>query len=210
MTDSGSQQGHSPSTFRLLCQSFCDAVSHDSHCPVSGCHRPLSYPQTDVFLVCFSLISPASYENVRAKWYPEVSHHCPNTPILLVGTKLDLRDDPETMKTLSEKRLAPISYAQGLQMAKEISAVKYLECSALTQKGLKVRRTQSITKFSRDHLTRPPLPVGFRRRDSGCTQPDRGEEDQEVCSALKRKLSSTQSQVAKRVTAISRPRFLFH
>eukprot|EP00035_Acanthoeca_spectabilis_P020341 m.432411 g.432411 ORF g.432411 m.432411 type:complete len:192 (+) comp17430_c0_seq1:266-841(+) len=99
--------------------------------------RPLSYPQTDVFLVCFSLISPASYENVRAKWYPEVSHHCPNTPILLVGTKLDLRDDPETMKTLSEKRLAPISYAQGLQMAKEISAVKYLECSALTQKGLK-------------------------------------------------------------------------
>merc|ERR1712062_411342 len=53
--------------------------------------RPLSYPQTDVFLVCFSLTSPASYENVRAKWYPEVSHHCPNTPIILVGTKLDLR-----------------------------------------------------------------------------------------------------------------------
>jgi len=56
--------------------------------------RPLSYPQTDVFLICFSLVSPASYENVRAKWFPEVSHHCPNTPVILVGTKLDLRDDP--------------------------------------------------------------------------------------------------------------------
>ncbi|XP_064635184.1 ras-related C3 botulinum toxin substrate 1 isoform X2 [Lineus longissimus] len=99
--------------------------------------RPLSYPQTDVFLICFSLISPASFENVRAKWYPEVSHHCPNTPIILVGTKLDLREDKETLEKLKEKRLAPIGYPQGLSMQKEISATKYLECSALTQKGLK-------------------------------------------------------------------------
>jgi len=99
--------------------------------------RPLSYPQTDVFLVCFSLTSPASYENVRAKWYPEVSHHCPNTPIILVGTKLDLRDDKETLEKLREKKLVATSTGQGLQMSKEISAVKYLECSALTQKGLK-------------------------------------------------------------------------
>lgn len=35
--------------------------------------RPLSYPQTDVFLVCFSVTSPASFENVKEKWFPEVS-----------------------------------------------------------------------------------------------------------------------------------------
>jgi len=99
--------------------------------------RPLSYPQTDVFLICFSIISPASFENVRAKWYPEVSHHCPNTPVVLVGTKLDLRDDQDTNDLLAKKNLQPLTYAQGLQMAKEINAVKYLECSALTQKGLK-------------------------------------------------------------------------
>ena len=58
--------------------------------------RPLSYPQTDVFLVCFSLISPASFVNVAEKWVPEVEHHCPNTPIVLAGTKLDLRDDAAT------------------------------------------------------------------------------------------------------------------
>uniref|UniRef100_A0A090XC55 Putative ras-related c3 botulinum toxin substrate 1 n=1 Tax=Ixodes ricinus TaxID=34613 RepID=A0A090XC55_IXORI len=102
--------------------------------PVSG---HVSYPQTDVFLICFSLVNPASFENVRAKWYPEVSHHCPNTPIILVGTKLDLREDKETVEKLRERKLAPITYPQGLAMAKEIGSVKYLECSALTQKGLK-------------------------------------------------------------------------
>ena len=71
------------------------------------------------------------------QWYPEVAHHCPNTPIILVGTKLDLRDDKDYIEKLKEKKLAPITYPQGLSMAKEINAVKYLECSALSQKGLK-------------------------------------------------------------------------
>nr|3SBD_A Chain A, Ras-related C3 botulinum toxin substrate 1 [Homo sapiens]3SBD_B Chain B, Ras-related C3 botulinum toxin substrate 1 [Homo sapiens]3SBE_A Chain A, Ras-related C3 botulinum toxin substrate 1 [Homo sapiens] len=106
--------------------------------------RPLSYPQTDVFLICFSLVSPASFENVRAKWYPEVRHHCPNTPIILVGTKLDLRDDKDTIEKLKEKKLTPITYPQGLAMAKEIGAVKYLECSALTQRGLKTVFDEAI------------------------------------------------------------------
>ncbi|CAH0723210.1 unnamed protein product, partial [Brenthis ino] len=85
--------------------------------------RPLSYPQTDVFLICFSLVNPASFENVRAKWYPEVRHHCPSTPIILVGTKLDLREDKDTIEKLKDKKLAPITYPQGLSMAKEIGAV---------------------------------------------------------------------------------------
>eukprot|EP01092_Planopodium_desertum_P012340 TRINITY_DN57_c0_g1_i10.p1 TRINITY_DN57_c0_g1~~TRINITY_DN57_c0_g1_i10.p1 ORF type:complete len:204 (-),score=56.85 TRINITY_DN57_c0_g1_i10:15-599(-) len=106
--------------------------------------RPLSYPQTDVFLICFSIISPASYENVRAKWYPEIKHHMPKSPILLVGTKMDLREDPDTLAKLGEKRLAPISYEQGMSMAKEVGAVKYLECSALTQKNLKTIFDEAI------------------------------------------------------------------
>lgn len=99
--------------------------------------RPLSYPQTDVFLICFSLVSPPSFENVRTKWWPEISHHAPNIPMILVGTKLDLREDPETISKLRERRMAPISYQNGNAMARDIGATKYLECSALTQKGLK-------------------------------------------------------------------------
>jgi len=106
--------------------------------------RPLSYPQTDVFLLCFSIISPASFENVSAKWYPEVSHHCPNTPIILVGTKLDLRDDAETVRKLHDKGMNPITFEQGMAKAKEIGAVKYMECSALTQKGLKAVFDEAI------------------------------------------------------------------
>ena len=88
--------------------------------------RPLSYPETDVFLVCFSIASPVSFENVRTKWHPEVNHHCPTTPIILVGTKIDLRNDRETLDKLREKRLSPITYAQGMAMMKEINAIKYL------------------------------------------------------------------------------------
>ncbi|XP_075035783.1 ras-related C3 botulinum toxin substrate 1 isoform X1 [Mixophyes fleayi] len=133
--------------------------------------RPLSYPQTalspsppashvsDVFLICFSLVSPASFENVRAKWYPEVRHHCPSTPIILVGTKLDLRDDKDTIEKLKEKKLTPITYPQGLAMAKEIGAVKYLECSALTQRGLKTVFDEAI----RAVLCPPPVKKGKRK-----------------------------------------------
>ncbi|KAK7507873.1 hypothetical protein BaRGS_00000838 [Batillaria attramentaria] len=98
--------------------------------------RPLAYPETSVFLVCFSIVSPASLENVQHKWYPEVTHHCPNTPIVLVGTKLDLRDNPEIKRHLSKQQKKPVSTAEGHSMAWKIGAVKYMECSALTQEGL--------------------------------------------------------------------------
>lgn len=104
--------------------------------------RPLSYPQTDVFLICFSLVNRVSFENVLAKWYPEVNHHCPNTPIILVGTKLDLRENEEEMKKF---RLSPVTYVQGAKMMKDIGAFKYLECSALTQKGLQFVFEEAIS-----------------------------------------------------------------
>ncbi|KAJ2660642.1 Rho GTPase protein rac1 [Coemansia sp. RSA 1200] len=99
--------------------------------------RPLSYPQTDVFLLCFSVVSPPSFENIRTKWAPEIKHHAPDIPTLLVGTKLDLREDKNTVDKLKEKRQEPISFHQGLAVAKEIGAFKYIECSALTQRFLK-------------------------------------------------------------------------
>ena len=99
--------------------------------------RPLSYPMTDVFLMVYSVANPSSFENIKAKWHPEVSHHCPGTPVVLVGNKTDLREDKEILAALKVKNKMPVTYPQGLKLAKEIRAVKYLECSAFTQKGLK-------------------------------------------------------------------------
>ncbi|KAH8280036.1 hypothetical protein KR018_001842 [Drosophila ironensis] len=100
--------------------------------------RPLSYPQTDVFLICYSVASPSSFENVTSKWYPEIKHHCPDAPIILVGTKTDLREDRETLSGLAEQGLTPLKREQGQKLANKIRAVKYMECSALTQRGLKL------------------------------------------------------------------------
>jgi cell division control protein 42 len=108
--------------------------------------RPLSYPQTDVFLVCFSVVAPASFENVREKWVPEIAHHCTRTPFLLVGTQIDLRDDIAVVEKLAKNKQRPIStdvsicawnfnnfLQMGEKLARDLKAVRYVECSALTQ-----------------------------------------------------------------------------
>ncbi|KAF0987775.1 hypothetical protein HZS_2774 [Henneguya salminicola] len=103
--------------------------------------RPLSYPQTDVFLVCFSTVSPSSLENVKekvcVKWMPEVTQHCAKTPVLIVGTQIDLRDNPSIIEKLAKNKQKPSTPEMGEKLARDVKAVKYVECSALTQKGLK-------------------------------------------------------------------------
>ncbi|TKR89471.1 hypothetical protein L596_013569 [Steinernema carpocapsae] len=113
--------------------------------------RPLSYRQTSVFIVCFSVMVPQSLENVQEKWIPEVRHYCPSTPIVIVGTKTDLRDDTKELEQLAKTKQKPISFEAGQKMAKELHAVKYVECSALTQRGLKTVFDEAILAA----LTRP-------------------------------------------------------
>jgi len=55
----------------------------------------------------------------------------------LVGTQIDLRDDPSSIEKLARNRQKAITIEQGEKLAKELKAVKYVECSALTQRGLK-------------------------------------------------------------------------
>lgn len=99
--------------------------------------RPLSYPDTDVILMCFSIDSPDSLENIPEKWTPEVRHFCPNVPIILVGNKKDLRSDENTKRELLKMNQAPLKNDEGKRMAENISAVTYLECSAKTKEGVR-------------------------------------------------------------------------
>jgi len=99
--------------------------------------RPLSYPQTDCFLVCYSVVSRTSLENVRKKWIPELDQYSPQTPKILVGTKADLREDPETIATLHKRNVTMVTAKEAEAVQKEVGAALHIECSALTQKNLR-------------------------------------------------------------------------
>ncbi|XP_071331036.1 rho-related GTP-binding protein RhoE-like, partial [Trachinotus anak] len=89
--------------------------------------RPLSYPDADAVLICFDISRPETLDSVLRKWRAEVEEFCPNTKVLLVGCKSDLRTD---LFTRAHNRHTPVSYDQGSNTAKQLSA-PYLECSSL-------------------------------------------------------------------------------
>ncbi|XP_067096629.1 cell division control protein 42 homolog isoform X2 [Osmerus mordax] len=70
-------------------------------------------------------------------WVPEINHYCPGTPFLLVGTQIDLRKDPHTLERLAKNKQKPINSEIAKKLASDLKAFKYVECSALTQEGLK-------------------------------------------------------------------------
>lgn len=72
-------------------------------------------------------------QSVCEQWVPEITHHCPKTPFLLVGTQIDLRDDPSTIEKLAKNKQKPITPETAEKLARDLKAVKYVECSALTQ-----------------------------------------------------------------------------
>ncbi|KAJ1034854.1 hypothetical protein NDA13_001108 [Ustilago tritici] len=98
--------------------------------------RSLSYADTHVVVLCFSTDNPVSLENVESRWLPEIRDHCPGVKVILVALKCDLRDAPE----IAEKRLAgaplPLTYNDGVAVAKRIKASRYLECSAKMNLGV--------------------------------------------------------------------------
>ncbi|KAK3020280.1 hypothetical protein RJ639_047720 [Escallonia herrerae] len=124
--------------------------------------RPLSYRGADIFLLAFSLISKASYENIHKKWIPELRHYAPTTPILLVGTKLDLREDKQYLS--DHPGATPITLAQGEELKKMIGAVAYIECSSKTQQNVKAVFDTAIKV-----ALRPPKMKKKSRKPRPCT-----------------------------------------
>uniref|UniRef100_A0A667ZXR6 Ras homolog family member Ua n=1 Tax=Myripristis murdjan TaxID=586833 RepID=A0A667ZXR6_9TELE len=112
---------------------LCDTAGQDEFDKL----RPLCYTNADVFLLCFSVVSPASFQNVPEKWVPEIRRHAPLAPLVLVGTQCDLREDVKVLIDLAKYRERPVQPSDAQDCATEIGAVAYMECSSLTQKNLK-------------------------------------------------------------------------
>ncbi|KAK7746766.1 RHO4 protein [Cytospora paraplurivora] len=106
--------------------------------------RPLSYPETDLIFVCFAIDCPNSLENVMDKWYPEVLHFCPYTPLILVGLKSDLRYKKTCIDMLKTQGLTPVTREQGMAVAQKMNA-QYMECSSKEMKGVDEIFEQAIT-----------------------------------------------------------------
>lgn len=102
--------------------------------------RPLSYPDVDVILICFSLDNLISLQNVKDIWFPEVNHFCPGIPILLVGTKYDVMNDS-------------IDRDLAIQLAYDINAIGYIQCSAKTMFNIK-----NVFNFAINHFHKTSEP----------------------------------------------------
>jgi len=97
--------------------------------------RPLSYPGADIVLLCFSLVTAASFESVKDKWFPEVDHYVKNVPTILVGTKVDLRDAKQPDPSTGE--FSPVTDETAAKLVEEVGAEKFISVSAKKGTNLK-------------------------------------------------------------------------
>ena len=104
----------------------------------------------NIFLVCFSVVSPQSCESLKEKWVPElIKRHSAEMPILLVGTKTDLRLNAKMVSELVESGHQPIYERTGMQLARKVGAVNYVECCALDGEEVK-RVMDEAVRSARD------------------------------------------------------------
>ena len=109
--------------------------------------RPLSYDKVHIIVVCFAYDTPASLENVQSKWIPEIHQLCAGVPYILVGCKLDVKNDPTVNKELEEKGQRMLTKEQGEAMSKAVGASAFIECSAKTNTNVK-EVFQAAVEFS--------------------------------------------------------------
>ncbi|KAF7347964.1 GTP binding protein Cdc42 [Mycena sanguinolenta] len=137
--------------------SFLRASSGSSD-PESDRLRPLTYPETVIFIVCFSVGSATSLSSVKDKWIPEAIHHCPGVPCVIAATQIDLRPPelkikfrfPWQNKTAVQQDQQEgilITTAGGKKLTRELNAAAYVECSAKTLKGVQATKVRQFWQY---------------------------------------------------------------
>ncbi|PSR93990.1 small GTPase superfamily [Coniella lustricola] len=133
--------------------------------------RSLSYDDTDLIMLCYSVDSKDSLENVESKWVGEIADNCPGVKLVLVALKCDLREGSEDEEEApaaaaaadaadGRKEKKPmIGYDQGLEVARRINALRYLECSAMRNRGVNEAFTEAA---------RVALSVRKDKEDNSC------------------------------------------
>eukprot|EP00800_Vazella_pourtalesii_P011539 TRINITY_DN2777_c2_g1_i1.p1 TRINITY_DN2777_c2_g1~~TRINITY_DN2777_c2_g1_i1.p1 ORF type:complete len:203 (+),score=24.38 TRINITY_DN2777_c2_g1_i1:331-939(+) len=136
-----------------------DTASHENYDKL----RPMSYSQANIVLICYSVVKPSSFRSITEKWVPELHFFANKTPFILVGTQTDLRSEMEINLNSNSpakfERHDTVSRKQGKKLSKELSkycnCIGHVECSALTQQGLKTvfdEVIRSATSRSKDKM----------------------------------------------------------
>jgi Rho family protein len=111
--------------------------------------RSLSYDDTHAIMLCFSVDSKDSLENVESKWVGEIAENCQGVKLVLVALKCDLREqsadneDEPPVEGAQKEVKEMIKYEQGLEVARRIGALRYLECSAMRNRGVNEAFTEA-------------------------------------------------------------------
>lgn len=124
--------------------------------------RPYSYAQTDCFVICFSLASGLSLRNASARWWPELTKHNPGAPIILVGTKSDLKPDfdittaipvvPHSMRPLPGPKAEFVDHETSPRKTTRVLS-SILACFLFVQRSLVVHQFTGSSKDNLDLLT---------------------------------------------------------
>ncbi|XP_005180051.1 myb-like protein Q isoform X2 [Musca domestica] len=135
---------------------LCDTAGQDTLDPL----RELCYPDSDVFLLCFSVAKPETFHAIKTKWAPKFAKT--KASLMLVGTQADLRTNTNVLNKLQSNGEQPISYADAWDLATTIGA-KYIETSSATQDKVKEVFDTAIWEGLAPSIL-PPTPAPLWKR----------------------------------------------
>ena len=133
--------------------------------------RPLCYPGVNVVLLCFSLVDATTFDNITTKWLPEISQHCPDVPIILVGFKADLRFDPQSLQQFiaTGQRVVESDQIKEFMSQNCLDVYAYKECSALQQTNIGETMQLAIDLAYEHHAQRWKNKNKNTNNDKKCT-----------------------------------------
>lgn len=111
---------------------LCDTAGQDT----LDALRQLSYPDSDVFVLCFSVVRPDTFRSLQRKWLPQFRRRSPTALVLLVGTQADLRTDPAVLGALQRGGEAPVTVTAACAVAQAVGG-QYVETSSRYRVGVK-------------------------------------------------------------------------
>ena len=121
--------------------------------------RPAYYHHADAFVFLFDVSdSRERFVDIYSYWWPELIKECPDAPIILVGSKIDLRfSKPDAITT-----------AEGEEMASQIGAVKYSEISSLRDMGV-TELFKEVTSYGNHYSITVKKNVIHEQEKRSCT-----------------------------------------